>query len=170
MRAWIVTVAVVLTVIGISSPRVAGRSGHLLLITIGLAIAVVAVQPFFAKIEQRRAEPFVPTPPRTPRATMPNQMAQIVDAFTNRTSADDHGGLVPPHLLRRITAVATGRIVDHHHLHIGDADDHSEIRQLVSPTLWALLRPAEPGSTTALTLPTVPFDDLDRLLDELERL
>ena len=171
MRAWIVTVAAVLTVIGISSPRVAGRSGHLLLIMIGLAIAVVAVQPVFAKIEQRRAEPFVPTPPRTPRATMPNQMAQIVDAFTNRTSTDDHGDdLVPPHLLRRITTVATGRIVDHHHLHIGDADDHPAIQQLVSPTLWALLRPAEPGSTTASTLPAVPFDDLDRLLDELERL
>jgi len=170
MRAWIVTVAVVLTVIGISSPRVAGRSGHLLLITIGLAIAVVAVQPFFAKIEQRRAEPFVPTPPRTPRATMPNQMAQIVDAFTNRTRAGVNGEFVPPHLLRRITAVATGRIVDHHHLHIADVDDQAEIRQLVSPTLWALVRPAQSGSTTALTLPTISFDELDRLLDELERL
>jgi hypothetical protein len=170
MRAWIVTVAAVLTVIGISSPRVAGRSGHLLLITIGLAIAVVAVQPVFAKIEQRRAEPFLPTPPRTPRATMPNQMAQIVDAFTNRRSADERGRFVPPHLLRRITVVATGRVVDHHHLHIGDVDDHREIQQLVSPTLWALLRPAEPGSTTASTLPAVPFDDLDQLLDELERL
>ncbi|HEX6658564.1 MAG TPA: hypothetical protein VF065_10810 [Ilumatobacter sp.] len=170
MRGWIVTVAAVLTVVGISSPRVAGRSGQLLLITIGLAIAVVAVQPVFARIEQRRAEPFVPTPPRTPRATMPNQMAQIVDAFTNRTSAGDHGEPVPPHLLRRITAVATGRIVDHHHLHIGDVDDHPEIRRLVSPTLWALLRPAERGSTTALTLPTVLFADLDQLLDELERL
>ena len=100
---------------------------------------------------------------------MPNQMAQIVDAFTNRTRPG-HGELVPPHLLRRITAVATGRIVDHHHLHIADADDHAEIRQLVSPTLWALVRPPEPGSTTASTLPAVSFDDLDRLLDELERL
>jgi hypothetical protein len=170
MRVWIVTVVAVLTVVGISSPRVAGRSGQLLLITIGLAIAVVAVQPLFAKIEQRRSEPFVPTPPRTPRATMPNQMAQIVDAFTNRASAAEDGGLVPTHLLRRITAVATGRIVDHHHLHIGDTDDHPAIRQLVSPTLWALLRPAAAGPTTTVTLPAVPFDDLDRLLDELERL
>ena len=170
MRVWIVTVAAVLTVVGISSPRVAGRSGQLLLIAIGLAVAVVAVQPIFARIEQRRSEPFVPTPPRTPRATMPNQMAQIVDAFTNRASATEHGALVPTHLLRRITAVATGRIVDHHHLHIGDTDDHPAIRELVSPTLWALLRPARPGPTTAQALPAVSFDDLDRLLDELDRL
>jgi hypothetical protein len=170
MRAWIVTVAAVLTVIGISSPRVAGRSGHLLLITIGLAIAVVVVQPVFTKIEQRRSEPFVPTPPRTPRATMPNQMAQIVEAFSNRTSATEHGESVPPHLLRRVTTVATGRIVDHHRLHIGDVDDHPEIRRLVSPLLWDLLRPAEPGATTAPTSPAVSFDELDRLLDELERL
>jgi hypothetical protein len=168
MRTWIITVAAVLTVIGISSPRVAGRSGHLLLITIGLAVAVVAVQPVFAKFEQRRSEPFVPTPPRTPRATMPNQMAQIVEAFSNRTSAN--GESVPPHLLRRITTVASGRIVDHHRLHIGDADDHPEIERLVSPLLWALLRPAEPGATTAPTAPAVSFDELDQLLDELERL
>ena len=142
MRAWIVTVAAVLTVIGISSPRVAGRSGHLLLITIGLAIAVVAVQPVFAKFEQRRSEPFVPTPPRTPRATMPNQMAQIVEAFSNRTSATANGESVPPHLLRRITTVANGRIVDHHRLHIGDIDDHPEIR---TARLAAALGPAAPG-------------------------
>lgn len=170
MRIWIVTVAAVLTVVGIGNPRVAGRSGQLLLITIGLAIAVVAVQPVFARIEQRRSEPFVPTPPRTPRATMPNQMAQIVDAFTNHASATENGAFVPTHLLRRITAVATGRIVDHHHLHIGDIDDHPAIQQLVSPTLWALLRPARSGTNPPSTLPAVPFDDLDRLLDELERL
>ena len=170
MRVWIVTVAAVLTVVGISSPRVAGRSGQLLLIAIGLAIAVVAVQPIFARIEQRRSEPFAPTPPQTPRATMPNQMAQIVDAFTNRANATENSGLVPTQLLRRITAVASGRIVDHHHLHIGDADDHPAIRQLVSPTLWALLRPTRPGPTTPQALAAVAFDDLDRLLDELERL
>ena len=171
MRAWIVTVAAVLTVIGISSPRVAGRSGHLLLITIGLAIAVVAVQPVFAKIEQRRAEPFVPTPPRTPRATMPNQMAQIVDAFTNRSerrrarrgscrrtcSVGSRPSRPAASSTTTICTSATSTII-------------AEIQQLVSPTLWALLRPAEPGSTTASTLPAVPFDDLDRLLDELERL
>jgi hypothetical protein len=170
MRAWIITVAAVLTVIGIGSPRVAGRAGHLLLITIGLAIAVVAVQPVFTRIEQRRAEPFVPAPPRTPRATMPNQMAQILDAFSNRTSSTENGESVPAHLLRRITTVATGRIVDHHRLHIGDVDDHPEIQRLVSPLLWELLRPAEPGATTAPTTPAVSFDELDRLLDELERL
>jgi hypothetical protein len=170
MRVWIVTVAAVLTAVGISSPRVAGRSGQLLLITIGLAVAVVAVQPLFARIEPRRSEPFVPTPPELPRATMPNQMAQIVEAFTNRASATENDEFVPTHLLRRITAVALGRIVDHHHLHIGDTDDHPAIRQLVSPTLWALLRPAPPGSTASATLPAVPFDELDRLLDELELL
>jgi hypothetical protein len=170
MRAWIVTVAAILTVIGLSSPRVAGRSGHLLLVTNGLAIAVVAVQPVFARIEQRRSEPFVPTPPRTPRATMPNQMAQIVDAFSNRTSASADSESVPPHLLRRITTVTNGRIVDHHRLHIGDADDHPEIQRLVSPLLWALLRPADPGATTAVTTPAVSFDELDELLDEVERL
>lgn len=170
MRVWIVTVAAVLTVVGISSPRVAGRSGQLLLITIGLAIAVVAVQPVFARIEQRRSEPFVTTPPQTPRATMPNQMAQIVDAFTNRANTTQNGAFVPTPLLRRITTVATGRIVDHHHLHISDADDHPAIRQLVSPTLWALLRPAGSGPTMGVAMPAVPFDDLDRLLDELERL
>jgi len=170
MRAWIITVAAVLTVIGISSPRTAGRSGHLLLIVIGLVIAVVAVQPVFARFEQRRSEPFVPAPPRTPRATMPNQMAQIVEAFSNRTSATANGESVPPHLLRRITTVASGRIVDHHRLHIGDADDHPEIERLVSPLLWALLRPAEAGATAAPTAPAVSFDELDRLLDELERL
>ena len=170
MRVWIITVAAVLTVIGLSSPRVAGRSGHLLLITIGLAIAVVAVQPVFTKFEQRRSEPFVPTPPRTPRATMPNQMAQIIEAFSNRTSATANGESVPPHLLRRITTVASGRIVDHHRLHIGDIDDHPAIRVLVSPLLWDLLRPAAPGAIAASTVPAVSFDDLDQLLDELERL
>jgi len=170
MRVWIITVAAVLTVVGIGSPRVAGRSGQLLLITIGLAIAVVAVQPVLAKLEQRRSEPFVLTPPQTPRATMPNQMAQIVDAFTNRASDTENSAFVPTQLLRRITAVATGRLVDHHHLHIGDTDDHPAIRQLVSPTLWALLRPAGSGTTTTPMLPAVPFDDLDRLLDELERM
>jgi hypothetical protein len=170
MRAWIVTVSAVLTVIGISSPRVAGRSGHLLLVTIGLAIAVVAVQPVFARIEQRRAEPFVPTPPRTPRATMPNQMAQIVDAFSNRTGASVGSESVPPHLLRRITTVANGRIVDHHRLHIGDVDDHPEIQRLVSPVLWALMRPADPGVSTVAATPAVSFDELDQLLDEVEHL
>ena len=101
---------------------------------------------------------------------MPNQMAQIVEAFSNRTERNRGGESVPPNLLRRITTVATGRIVDHHHLHIGDADDHREIQRLVSPMLWTLLRPAEPGATTAPTAPAVPFDELDRLLDELERL
>ena len=170
MRAWLISVAALLTVVGISSPRVAGRSGHLLLIIIGLAVAVVAVQPVFAKFEHRRSEPFVPSAPRTPRATMPNQMAQIVEAFTTRTSNNHGDDLVPAHLLRRVATVATGRIVDHHHLHIGDAGDHPAIQDLVSPTLWTLLRPADPASTTATPAPTVPFDDLDGLLDELEHL
>ena len=170
MKAWMITVAVLLTVVGISSPRIAGRSGHLLLIIIGLAIAVVAVQPVFAKFEPRRSEPFIPTSPRRPRATMPNQMAQIVEAFTTRTSNNRGGDLVPAHLLRLVTTVATGRIVDHHHLHIGDAGDHPAIQRLVSPQLWTLIRPADPASTIVTPAPTVPFDDLDGLLDELEHL
>ncbi len=145
MKAWMISVAALLTVVGISSPRVAGRSGHLLLIIIGLAVAVVAVQPVFAKFEQRRSEPFVPTAPRTPRATMPNQMAQIVEAFTTRTSNNRGDDLVPAHLLRRITTVATGRIVDHHHLHIGDAGDHPAIQQLVSPHAVDVAAPGRPG-------------------------
>ncbi len=170
MRAWVIASAAILTAVGISSPRVAGRSGHLLLITIGLIVAVVAVQPVFAAIEHRRAEPFVPTPPRTPRATMPNQMAEIVEAFAKRTSAIDSGAYVPPQLVRRITTAASGRIIDHHHLHLADTGDHAAIRQLVSPMLWALLRPVERTTRGAATGPAVPFDDLDRLLDELERL
>ena len=170
MKAWMISVAALLTAVGISSPRVVGRSGHLLLIIIGLAVAVVAVQPVFAKFEPRRSEPFVPTAPRTPRATMPNQMAQIVEAFTTRPSNNRGDDLVPANLLRRITTVATGRIVDHHHLHIGDAGDHAAIQQLVSPMLWTLLRPADPASTIAAPALTVPFDDLDGLLDELEHL
>jgi hypothetical protein len=170
MRAWLVATAAILTVIGISSPRVAGRSGHLLLVAIGLIVAVVAVQPIFAAIEQRRAEPFVPIPPRTPRATMPNQMSEIVDAFTNRQGSDPNGEFLPPQLIRRITTAAAGRIVDHHHLHLGDTEDHAAIRRLVSPTLWALLRPAVPSAVSAPSGPTVSFDDLDRLLDEVESL
>jgi hypothetical protein len=128
------------------------------------------VQPVLAAIDQRRAEPFVPTPPHTPRATMPNQMAEIVDAFTEHPGTDDKGEFMPPQLIRRITTAATGRIVDHHHLHLGDIDDHPAIRQLVSPTMWALLLPAEPTARTAPPVPMVPFDGLDGLLDELERL
>ena len=101
---------------------------------------------------------------------MPNQMAQIVEAFTNRPSNNHGDDLVPAHLLRRVTTVATGRIIDHHHLHIGNAGDHPAIQQLVSPMLWALLRPADPRSTSAASVPAVPFDDLDGLLDELENL
>jgi hypothetical protein len=168
MRAWIVTLAALFTVIGIGSPRVAGRSGHLLLVTIGLVVAVVTVQPVFAAIEQRRAESFIPGPPRTPRATMPNQMAEIVEAFTNRTTHD--GDVVPSQLIRRITSSANGRLVDHHHLYLGNADDHDAIRRLVSPTLWALLRPADPATRTPAPVPSVTFDRLDELLDELERL
>jgi hypothetical protein len=170
MRAWIVTIVALLTVIGVGIPRFAGRSGHLLLITIGLVVAVVAVHPAFAAIEQRRAQPFVPTPPRTPRATMPNQMSEIVDAFTKRRGSDDLAELVPPLLIHRITTAATGRIVDHHHLHLADIDDHPAIRALVSPTMWALLRPAESAARSAPSVPVLPFADLDRLLDELERL
>jgi hypothetical protein len=170
MRAWIAASAAVLTAIGISSPRVAGRSGELLLITIGLIVATVAVQPVFAAIDQRRAEPFVPTPPRTPRATMPNQMAEIVDAFTKHRGSDDLAELVPPLQIHRISTAATGRIVDHHHLHLADIDDHPAIRALVSPTMWALLRPAESAARSAPSVPVLPFADLDRLLDELERL
>ncbi|MGH9134830.1 MAG: hypothetical protein ACRDZZ_12905 [Ilumatobacteraceae bacterium] len=166
MRAWIVAVAVSLAVLGIGSPRVAGRAGHLLLITVGLIVAAVAVQPVFTAIEQRRAEAFVPTPPRAHRATMPNQMAEIVDAFTSRARSGDVE-LVPPQLIRRITVAATGRILDHHHLHLGNSDDHPAIRELVSPTLWTLIRPVEPGTATP---PTLRFDELDRLLDELERM
>lgn len=175
MRAWIVVSAAILTAIGVGSPRAAGRSGHLLLIAIGLIVAIVAVQPVFAAIEHRRAEPFVPSPPRTPRATMPSQMAEIVDAFTKRTGSHRNDGgaeLLPPPLVRRLNAAATSRIVDHHHLHVGNADDHAAIRRLVSPKLWALIRPAEPAQST--TAPAngvdVRFDELDRLLDELERL
>jgi hypothetical protein len=87
-----------------------------------------------------------------------------------RTSNNRGDDLVPAHLLRRVTTVATGRIVDHHHLHIGDAGDHAAIQQLVSPTLWTLLRPGDAASKTAAPAPTVPFDDLDGLLDELEHL
>jgi hypothetical protein len=169
MRAWIVASAALLTLVGIGSPRFAGRSGHLLVVTIGLIVAVVVVQPVFAVIDHRRAEPFVPTPPRAPRATMPGQMAEIVDAFTKRAGADDDE-LVPLPLIRRVTTAATGRIVDHHHLHLGDIDDHPAIRQLVSPMMWALMRPAEPSARIAPSVPVLTFDDLDPLLDELERL
>jgi hypothetical protein len=169
MRAWIITIAALFTVVGIGSPRVAGRSGHLLLITIGLVVAVVAVQPVFAAIEQRRAEAFVPTPPRTPRATMPNQMAEIVEAFTKRSRTAAGGDLVPPQLIGRITTAANGRLVDHHHLHLGNADDHDAIRRLVSPTLWTLLRPTD-RTRSAASAPSLTFDGLDALLDELERL
>jgi hypothetical protein len=168
MRAWIVASAALLTLVGIGSPRFAGRSGHLLVVTIGLIVAVVVVQPVFAVIDHRRAEPFVPTPPRAPRATMPGQMAEIVDAFTKRSGTDDE--LVPLQLIRRVTTAATGRIVDHHHLHLGDIHDHPAISRLVSPTMWALMRPAEPASSTAPSVPVLTFDDLDRLIDELERL
>ena len=170
MRVWIVGTAVALTIIGISSPRVAARSGHMLLITIGLIVAVFCVQPIFAAIEQRRAEPFVPTPPRTHRATMPSQMAEIVDAFRKQAGTNDSGQFVPPQLLRRITTAAAGRLIDHHHLHLGDTDDHVAIQQLVSPMLWALLRPPDPATKTAASGPAVPFFHLDPLIDELERL
>ena len=168
MRASIAASAALLTLVGIGSPRFAGRSGHLLVVTIGLIVAVVVVQPVFAAIDQRRAEPFVPTPPRAPRATMPSQMTEIVDAFTKRSGTDVE--LVPLQLIRRVTTAATGRIVDHHHLHLGDIHDHAAISQLVSPTMWALMRPAEPASRTGPSVPVLTFDDLDRLLDELERL
>jgi hypothetical protein len=170
MRLWIVGTAAALTIIGISSPRVAGRSGHMLLIMIGLIVAVFCVQPVFAAIEQRRAEPFVPNPPRTHRATMPSQMAEIVEAFTKHAGGIDSGQYVPPQLLRRITTAAAGRIIDHHHLHLSDTDDHAAIQQLVSPMLWALLRPPDSATRTAASGPAVPFFHLDPLLDELERL
>jgi hypothetical protein len=169
MRAWIVCSTALLTLIGIGSPRFAGRSGHLLVVTIGLIVAVIVLQPVFAAIDQGRAEPFVPTRPRAPRATMPSQMAAIVDAFTERSGTDDFE-LVPLQLIRRVTTAATGRIVDHHHLHLGDIDDHPAIRQLVSPKMWALMRPAEPASRTAPSVPVLTFGDLDSLIDELERL
>jgi hypothetical protein len=171
MRAWIVATAAILTVIGISSPRVAGRSGHLLLVAIGLIVAVVAAQPVFAAIEQRGAEAFIPNPPRVPRATMPNQMAEIVDAFTKRAETRTSGtdGEVPTTLLRRIGSAAKGRLADHHHLHLDDAADHDRIRSLVSPQLWALLRPARVG-TAPEAPPAVGFDELGPLLDEVEAL
>jgi hypothetical protein len=36
--------------------------------------------------------------------------------------------------------------------------------------MWALMRPAEPSARTAPSVPVLTFDDLDPLLDELERL
>lgn len=142
-----------------------------------LAVGVLAV--LAGRAAQRVAaglwrSPFDRDPSPPPPAEAPQQLRSITAELTAAADGRWARQTTIPHSARvTVRRDAGRRLAQNHGLSLRDPAHHPHIRRLVSAPTWTLIRPIDPKQPARLTYSgteAVPLSELNRILDDLERL
>ncbi len=157
MRQAVIGASLGMLAVGLIAPRTAIRSAHALVAIITITVLIVLVQPVIASWEVARARPFAPLDGAPERSIAPAVIVELAD------EVDRAGGFVSARTRSRITAIAVGRVLDHHHPSSSTSIAPDELHEYFSPTLAAIVAGSEDAER-------IGVGELDSLLSELERL
>jgi hypothetical protein len=159
---------------GLSWPQAADILLRLLVVS--LALGWIANRAYRSlqhmQSRERYYSPFDDTlaegaPPAAPRA-----LRKLLSELRAADRPRARRATIPASALRTIRMEAAGRLNEHHGVSLSDPQHHERIRPMVSDAMWHIVRPdgvrLRPDGAAGPT--SVPLTELDRILNELERL
>jgi hypothetical protein len=163
---WLVGLTLPLLALGLLFPQTARRDAQILVVGLAAVVAFDSSRRLLARLPATTDTVFEGRQRTSGRAELPSHVEQMAEAPTWTSDQLSEGAR------RAITAVAIGRLLDHHGLSIDDPTHHREIEARVSPALWSMIKPREIDILVDRfrTRPPLPHSYLAPLVAELEAL
>jgi hypothetical protein len=153
----------VLALVGVVRPEIALAAALIVSLGLGCAMVVYLGWQLFTRLRPQQRSEFAPAVYQRPPQVLPHHIARIAPDPNERNpalAAGARAGLV---------TVATERLWAGHGLNLHDPTHHDSIGRMLSPDLWAVIRPdRHDGRGNMVQRHQLHHRDLDRLLDDLE--
>ncbi len=153
----------VLALVGLVRPAVALAAALIVSLGLGCAMVLYLGWQLFTRLQPQQRSEFAPAVYQRPPQVLPHHIARIApdqDERNPELASGARAGLV---------TVATERLWARHALNLHDPTHHDSIGRLLSPDLWAVIRPdRHDGFGNPAPRHRLRHRDLDRLLDDLE--
>jgi hypothetical protein len=137
VRRWLLGLTVPLLALGLLFPQTARRDAQVLVVALAAVVVADAARRLLDRLPGGSETVFEGRTDSTQRAELPSHVEQIAAAPTWSSELLSEGAR------RAITAVAIGRLIDHHGLSIDEPEHHAAIESKVSAALWSMIKPLE---------------------------
>ena len=171
-----VLVSAIFVALGLASPQAADLLLRLFFVTV--ALGYVALHAFRTLLpvtsSERIYSPFDGRLSQSAPAAVPLPLRDIELELEAAESAwGERRRTIPDATVERIRKEVAKRLIQRHALNLHDSTHHPRIRALVSEPTWSLLLSLpyrRASSRSAFAPPPVPLAELNRVLDDLEKL
>ena len=169
-----VVVVVGFLVAAVLWPHAADGLLRLLLATLAIGYIGVRGHHVMPPIIRDPYSPFGRDPLVTNPAAAPLPLRKLIGALQAADATGPKGRIIPGAICAFVRDEAARRLARKHRLDLDEPRHHAQIRSLVLEPTWLLIRPAlspeQPLSHAHGRSCAVPLSQLDRILDDLERL